>query len=87
VLDLYKEEYDPRYPSVCFDEKLVAPEADVRPTEPMIPRQAEGAIYGCPETRYLAAKLFISPENERTVPSPKRKRKPASNERRCNNVQ
>ncbi len=28
VLDLYEEEYDPRYPSVCFDEKLVAPEAD-----------------------------------------------------------
>ena len=24
VLDLYEEDYDPRYPSVCFDEKLVA---------------------------------------------------------------
>src|SRR6266481_5551296 len=39
VLDLYEEEYDPRYPSVCFDEKLVAPEADVRPPEPMEPGQ------------------------------------------------
>jgi DDE superfamily endonuclease len=41
VLDLYEEEYDPRYPSVCFDEKLVAPEADVRPAEPMEPGQPE----------------------------------------------
>ncbi len=39
VLDLYEEEYNPRYPSVCFDEKLVAPEADVRPPEPMEPGQ------------------------------------------------
>ena len=39
VLDLYEEEYDPRYPSVCFDEKLVAPEANVRPPEPMEPGQ------------------------------------------------
>ena len=37
VLDLYEEEYDPRYRSRCFDEKLVAPEADVRPPEPMEP--------------------------------------------------
>ena len=35
VLDLYEEEYDPRYPTVCFDEKLVVPEADVRPPQPM----------------------------------------------------
>jgi len=41
VLDLYEEEDDPRYPKVCFDEKLVAPEADVRPPEPMEPGQAE----------------------------------------------
>ena len=37
VLDLYEEEDDPRYPSVCFDEKLVAPEVDVRPPESMEP--------------------------------------------------
>ena len=41
VLDLYEEAYDPCYPTVCFDEKLVAPEADVRPAEPMEPGQAE----------------------------------------------
>jgi hypothetical protein len=45
VLDLYEEAYDPRYPSVCFDEKLVAPEADVRPPEPLTPGQAERIDY------------------------------------------
>ena len=45
VLDLYEEEYDPRYPQVCFDEKLVAPEADVRPAEPMQPGQPERVDY------------------------------------------
>jgi hypothetical protein len=39
VLDLYEEEYDPRYPTVCFDEKLVAPHADVRPPQPAEPGQ------------------------------------------------
>jgi hypothetical protein len=45
VLDLYEEEYDARYPTVCFDEKLVAPEADVRPAEPMEPGQPERIDY------------------------------------------
>jgi len=45
VLDLYEEEYDPRYPIVCFDEKLVAPEADVRPAKPVTPGQAERIEY------------------------------------------
>ena len=45
VLDLYQEEYDPCYPMVCFDEKLVAPEADVRPAEPMEPGQPERVDY------------------------------------------
>jgi hypothetical protein len=45
VLDLYEEEYDPRYPSVCFDEKLVTPEADVRPPVPLEPGQVERVDY------------------------------------------
>jgi DDE superfamily endonuclease len=45
VLDLYEEEYDPRYPKVCFDEKLVTPEADVRPAEPLEPGQPERIDY------------------------------------------
>ena len=45
VLDLYEEEYDPHYPTVCFDEKLVAPEADVRPPEAMVPGRPERVDY------------------------------------------
>jgi len=45
VLDLYEEEYDPRYPTVCFDEKLVAPEANVRPPEALEPGQAARVDY------------------------------------------
>ena len=45
VLDLYEEDYDPYYPTVCFDEKLVAPEADVRPPEPMAAGQAQRIDY------------------------------------------
>lgn len=45
VLDLYEEEYDPHYPLVCFDEKLVALHADVRPTLPPTPGQAERIDY------------------------------------------
>lgn len=37
VLELYEEDYDPASPTVCVDEKLVAPEADVRPEQPMEP--------------------------------------------------
>ena len=45
VLDLYEEEYDPCYPTICFDEKLVAPEADVHPPEPMEPGRPERVDY------------------------------------------
>jgi hypothetical protein len=45
VLDLYEEEDDPHYPKVCFDEKLVAPEADVRQALPMEPGQPERIDY------------------------------------------
>src|SRR5256885_9538760 len=43
--DLYAEDYDPAYPTVCFDEKLVAPEADVRPPLPLVPGQSERVDY------------------------------------------
>jgi len=45
VLDLYEEEYDPSYPTICLDEKLVAPHADVRPPLPATPGQAERVDY------------------------------------------
>lgn len=57
VLDLYEEEYDPRYPTVCFDEKLVAPHADVRPPEPAMPGQAERIDDEC--QRLGTANLFF----------------------------
>jgi DDE superfamily endonuclease len=57
VLDLYEEEYDPRNPAVCFDEKLVAPEADVRPPEPIAPGQAERIDYEY--ERLSTANLFF----------------------------
>jgi hypothetical protein len=34
VLDLYEEEYDPRYPTVCLDEKPVVLHVDVQPPVP-----------------------------------------------------
>ncbi len=45
VLDLYEEEYDPQYPTVCFDEKLVAPQADVLPPLPPAPGYPERVDY------------------------------------------
>ncbi len=37
VLDLYEEDYDAQYPTVCLDEKPVVLHADVRPSLPPIP--------------------------------------------------
>lgn len=44
VLDLYEEDYDSRYPVICFDEKLVTLHADVRtplPAEPGSPERLD----------------------------------------------
>ena len=61
VLDLYEEEYDPCYPTVCFDEKLVAPEADVRPAEPMEPGQAERVDYEYQRVGTANIFFFVEP--------------------------
>jgi DDE superfamily endonuclease len=45
VLDLYEEEYDPRYPTVCFDEKLITLHADVRAPQPPASGQPERIDY------------------------------------------
>ena len=45
VLDLHEEEYDPRYPVVNFDEKLVTLHADVRTPLPAKPGQPERIDY------------------------------------------
>lgn len=41
VLDVSEEESDLASPTVCFDEKRVAPEADVRLPEPAVPGSPE----------------------------------------------
>jgi hypothetical protein len=45
VLGLYEEEYDPRYPTVCLDEKPVVLHADVQPPVPVEPGQPERVDY------------------------------------------
>jgi hypothetical protein len=44
VLDLYEEEYDPQYPTVCLDEKPVVLHADVHPPVPVEPGQPERVV-------------------------------------------
>ncbi len=45
VLDLYEEPYDPRYPTVCFDEKPVVLHTETRPTQPGAPGRPERRDY------------------------------------------
>ncbi len=45
VLDLYEEEYDPQYPTVCLDEKPVVLHADVQPPVPVEPDHPERVDY------------------------------------------
>jgi hypothetical protein len=45
VLVLYGQPYDPRYPTVCLDEKPVVLHADVRPTLPLAPDRPERRDY------------------------------------------
>ncbi len=45
MLDLYEEEYDPQYPTVCLDEKPVVLHADVQPPVPVAPGQPERVDY------------------------------------------
>ena len=45
VLDLYEESYDPRYPTICFDEKLITLRADVRAPQKSSPGQPERIDY------------------------------------------
>lgn len=62
VLDLYEEDYDPAYPTVCFDEKLVAPEADVRPPQPMEPGYPERIDYEYERLGTANLFFFVEPQ-------------------------
>jgi DDE superfamily endonuclease len=57
VLDLYEEEYDPLYPTVCLDEKPVVLHEQTRPVLPLAPGRPERWDY-----EYLrrgTANLFV----------------------------
>ena len=45
VLDLYEEEYDPRYPTVCLVEEAVVLHADVQPPVPDSPSHPQRVDY------------------------------------------
>jgi DDE superfamily endonuclease len=57
VLDLYEEEYDPRYPTVCLDEKPVVLHAATRPVLPVAPGRVERQDYEY--VRQGTANLFV----------------------------
>jgi DDE superfamily endonuclease len=57
VLALYTMPYDPRYPTVCLDEKPVVLHADVRPCLPLAPGQIERRDYEY--ERHGTANLFV----------------------------
>jgi hypothetical protein len=57
VLALYAMPYDPRYPTVCLDEKPVVLHADVRPCLPLAPGQIERRDYEY--ERHGTANLFV----------------------------
>jgi hypothetical protein len=60
VLDLYEEDYDPQYPTVCFDEKPVVLHSETRPSLPAAPRQPERRDYEY--VREGTANLFVMVE-------------------------
>jgi hypothetical protein len=57
VLDLYEEEYDPRYPTVCLDEKPVVLHEQTRPILPLAPGRPERRDYEY--IRRGTANLFV----------------------------
>jgi hypothetical protein len=60
VLALYAMPYDPRYPTVCLDEKPVVLHADVRPGLPLAPGHVECRDYEY--ERHGTANLFVMVE-------------------------
>ena len=57
ILDRYEEAADPRYPTVCLDEKPVVLHAEVRPVVPAAPGQPERVDYEY--ERCSTANLFV----------------------------
>jgi hypothetical protein len=57
ILDLYEQEYDPRYPTVCLDEKPVVLHEQPRPVLPLAPGRPERRDYEY--IRRGTANLFV----------------------------
>jgi hypothetical protein len=57
VLDLYEEDYDPCYPTVCLDEKPVVLHEQTRPVLPLAPGRPERRDYEY--VRRGTANLFV----------------------------
>ena len=57
VLDLYEEPYDPRYPTVCLDEKPVVLHEQTRPVQRVAPGRPERRDYEY--VRQGTANLFV----------------------------
>jgi DDE superfamily endonuclease len=57
VLDLYEEDDDPRYPTVCLDEKPVVRHEQTRPVRPLAPGRPERWDYE--DVRRGTANLFV----------------------------
>jgi hypothetical protein len=57
VLDLYSEDYDARYPTVCLDEKPVVLHAETRPVQPAARGRPERRDYEY--VRQGTANLFV----------------------------
>jgi len=62
VLDLYEEEYDPQYPTVCFDEKPIALVADVAPSQAVIPGVPARTDYEYQRNGTCNAFFFVEPQ-------------------------
>ena len=61
-LDLYEEEYDPQYPTVCFDEKPIALVADVAPSQAVIPGVPARTDYEYQRNGTCNAFFFVEPQ-------------------------
>ena len=61
VLDLYEEEYDPQYPTVCFDEKPISLVADVLPSHVLAPGIPARSDYEYQRNGTRNAFFFVEP--------------------------
>jgi DDE superfamily endonuclease len=85
VLDLYEEDYDPHYPTVCLDEKPVVLHEQTRPVLPLAPGRPERRDYEY--VRRGTANLFVMVEPlagwRRVTPTQQRTKVDYAQQLRC----